>query len=317
MGRYKEADLSGIKRHSITKRASKVKLANLAKAPAPAKPLAVFLDSLPDILKARDLRQLAADIAQARKRKRNVILMMGAHPIKCGLSPVLLDLVDRGYVTAVALNGAGAIHDFELACFGRTSEDVAQGLADGSFGMAAETADLINGAVIAGDAEDLGFGEALGLFLNEEKARHREVSLLAHCYRRKIPVTVHVGIGTDIIHQHPSFDGAAAGNASHRDFRIMAQVVSKLSGGVVLNIGSSVVLPEVFLKTLTVARNLGHPVKNFTAANFDMVQHYRANTNVVQRPVQCGGKGYSFTGHHEIMVPLLAALVKRVGRKGK
>ena len=315
MGRYPEVDLINVKRYAVKKRASKVKLANLAKVSEPAKPLAAFLESLPDILKARDLRQLAAGIAQARRRKRSVILMMGAHPIKCGLSPVLIDLVDRGFVTAVALNGAGAIHDFELACFGRTSEDVARGLADGSFGMAAETADLINGAVIAGDAADLGFGESLGLFLNEQKAKQRSISLLARCYRKHVPVTVHVAIGTDIIHQHPSFDGAAAGSASHRDFRILAQALATLSGGVVLNVGSTVVLPEVFLKALTVARNLGHPVKDFTAANFDMVQHYRPTTNVVQRPVLCGGRGYSFTGHHEIMVPLLAAMIKRAARK--
>ena len=311
MGRYPEADLDKIKRYSVRRRCSKVKLANLARAPQPEKPLRDFLRGLPDILKARDLRALAIAIVAAKRRHRPVILMMGAHPIKCGLSPVLIDLVERGFVTAVALNGAGAIHDFELACWGQTSEDVAKGLEDGSFGMAAETADLINGAVIQGDAQDFGFGESLGLFLNEQKTKHRSISLLARCYQLNVPVTVHVGIGTDIIHQHPSFDGAAAGSASHRDFRILSQVITKLAGGVVLNIGSSVVLPEVFLKALTVARNLGHPVKNFTTANFDMVQHYRPNTNVVQRPVSCGGIGYSFTGHHEIMVPLLAALVKQ------
>lgn len=310
MGRYPEADLNNVRRRSVLKRASKVGLADLARVPDPHRPLSAFLRGLPDILKARDLQALASAIVAAQRRRRPVVLMMGAHPIKCGLSPVLIDLVERGFITAVALNGAGAIHDFELACWGRTSEDVAAGLADGSFGMAAETADLINGAVIQGDAQDLGFGESLGLFLNETKARNRAVSLLARCYQLKVPVTVHVGIGTDIVHQHPSFDGAAAGGASHRDFRILAQAVTRLSGGVALNIGSSVVLPEVFLKALTVARNLGHPVKHFTTANFDMVQHYRPTTNVVQRPVLAGGLGYSFTGHHELMVPLLAAMVR-------
>ncbi len=317
MGRYPEVDLNKVKRRSVRTRASKVRLADLARVPDPKNALSVFLRGLPGILKARDLAALAADIRRAKQHQRPVILLMGAHPIKCGLSPVLIDLVERGFVTAVALNGAGAIHDVELACWGRTSEDVAAGLEDGSFGMAAETADLINGAVIQGDAQDLGFGESLGLFLNETKVRNRAISLLARCYQLKVPVTVHVGIGTDIVHQHPSFDGAAAGSASHRDFRILAQTVTRLAGGVVLNIGSSVVLPEVFLKALTVARNLGGPVRGFATANFDMVQHYRPTVNVVQRPVRSGGTGYSFTGHHELMVPLLAALIKAApGKRG-
>lgn len=310
MGRYPEVDLNKVRRRSVLKRASKVKLVDLARVPDPRQPLSSFLRGLPDLLKARDLKELASAIVVAKRRDRPVVLMMGAHPIKCGLSPLLVDLVERGFVTAVALNGAGAIHDVELACWGRTSEDVAAGLEDGSFGMAAETADLINGAVVQGDARDLGFGESLGLFLNESQARNRAISLLARCHQLKVPVTIHVGIGTDIVHQHPSFDGAAAGSASHRDFRILARVVTRLSGGVVLNIGSSVVLPEVFLKALTVARNLGGPVRGFTTANFDMVQHYRPTANVVQRPVRGGGTGYSFTGHHELMVPLLAAMVK-------
>ncbi|MDI6739477.1 MAG: hypothetical protein QME74_03840 [Candidatus Edwardsbacteria bacterium] len=314
MGRYLEVDLSNVKRYSVRKRASKVGRSNLTRIPDSGKSLGLFLRGLPDILKARDLKALAGDIASAKRRSYPVILMMGAHPIKCGLSPVLIDLVDNGFITAVATNGAGAIHDFELACWGQTSEDVAKGLEDGSFGMAAETADLINGAVIQGDAQELGFGEALGLFLNEEQVKYRGLSLLARCYQKRVPVTVHVGIGTDVIHQHPSFDGAATGSASHRDFRILSQVIAKLSGGVALNIGSTVILPEVFLKALTVARNLGHPVKNFTTANFDMIQHYRPNANVVDRPVQCGGTGYSFTGHHEIMIPLLAAMIKSKGK---
>lgn len=282
----------------------------LARPVKPSPGMARFLDSLPDILKARDLRSLAADIVRARRRGRPVILMMGAHPIKCGLGPVLIDLMERGLITCLSLNGAGAIHDFEMAMWGRTSEDVARGLEDGIFGMARETADLINGAVIQGDAQDLGFGESLGLMLSEERAPHRKLSLLAACRRLGIPATVHIAVGTDIVHQHPSFDGAAAGRASHRDFRILAHQVSKLSGGVVINLGSTVILPEVFLKALTVARNLGGRAKSFTAANFDMVQHYRPNVNVVQRPTAGGGRGYSFTGHHEIMVPLLAAAVK-------
>jgi len=310
MGRFNEADLSRVRRHSIKRRRSKVRAAMRARPCRPDRPVAEFLASLPDVLKARDLRALAADIARARGRGRPVILMMGAHPIKCGLSPVIIDLMERGVITCLALNGAGAIHDCEMAWWGETSEDVARGLEDGSFGMARETADLLNGAVIQGDAQDLGFGESLGLFLGEERAPRRGLSLLAACHRLGIPATVHLAIGTDIVHQHPSFDGAAAGRASHRDFRILAHQVSSLSGGVVVNLGSAVILPEVFLKALTVARNLGRTVKDFTTANFDMLQHYRPNVNVVGRPVTCGGTGYSFTGHHEIMVPLLAAAVK-------
>ncbi|HAD81464.1 MAG: hypothetical protein A2509_06905 [Candidatus Edwardsbacteria bacterium RIFOXYD12_FULL_50_11] len=310
MGRYPEADLTKVKRYSIAKRKSKVGKGNLAGVPDPARPLKDFIKGLPDVLRARDLREIAAAVNTARRKKRPVLLMMGAHPVKCGLNPVIIDLMKRGFITGLATNGAGAIHDFELACWGRTSEDVQIGLEDGSFGMARETADLINGAVIQGDAQDLGFGETLGLMLNEGRFPFINHSLLAEGYRLKIPVTVHVALGTDIIHQHPSADGAAIGSASHRDFRILAEEVSKLSGGVVINLGSSVILPEVFLKALTVARNLGHPAKNFTTANFDMIQHYRPNLNVVRRPISCGGQGYSITGHHEIMLPLLAAMIK-------
>jgi len=224
--------------------------------------------------------------------------------------------LEHGLITALATNGAGAIHDFEIACWGKTSEDVARGLEDGSFGMARETADLINGAITQGDARDLGCGESLGLFLTESEPPYLKHSLLAACYRLGVPATIHIAVGTDIIHQHPTFDGAAAGRASHRDFRILAAVVSKLGRGVVINLGSTVILPEVFLKALTVARTLGHGVRNFTAANFDMIQHYRPNVNVVSRPVAGGGRGLTFTGHHEIMFPLLAAAVKARARIG-
>lgn len=318
MGRHQEADLAKLRRLSIGGRKSRVASSMMARPFRPDRPFAEFLESLPAILKATDLKALAGDVARARSRGRPVVLMMGAHPVKCGLSPVLIDLMEYGAVTCLAMNGAGAIHDCEMAWWGRTSEDVAKGLEDGSFGMARETADLINGAVIQGDAQDLGFGEALGLFLTEEKARFRKLSLLAACHRLGIPATVHVAIGTDIVHQHPTFDGAAAGRASHRDFRILAHQLGRLSGGVVVNLGSTVVLPEVFLKALTVARNLGGASRGFTAANFDMIQHYRPNVNVVQRPTLGGGRGYSFTGHHEIMVPLLAAAVKaRLGPRRK
>lgn len=310
MGRYDEINLRKVRRCSIDGRPSRMGLKDLAGIPDPRRPLFRFLDSLPDVLKARDLRAVARAVATARRRGRPVILMMGAHPVKCGLNPVVIDLLKKGIVTGLATNGAGAIHDFELACWGKTSEDVQSGLEDGSFGMSRETADLINGAVIQGDAQEMGFGESLGLVLNEGKFPHLGHSLLTACYRLKVPLTVHVAVGTDIVHQHPSADGAAIGSASHRDFRILAAQVSRLSGGAVINLGSSVVLPEVFLKALTVARNTGHKVSNFTAANFDMIQHYRPNQNVVSRPVASGGRGYSITGHHEIMLPLLAAMIK-------
>jgi hypothetical protein len=310
MSRYKQVDLSKVKRVTIKKRSSKVAASQLAGIPHPEMKLKDFIGGWPDVLKARDLKDLAAAVASARKRGRPVVMMMGAHPIKCGLSPVLIDLIEKGFITHLATNGAGAIHDYEMACWGQTSEDVTRGLGDGTFGMSRETADGINGVVRAGNICGLGYGEALGRYLAESRPRYAKISLLAACYRKGIPMTVHVALGTDIVNQHPSFDGAAAGACSHRDFRILAHSVSKLSGGVVINLGSSVILPEVFLKALTVARNLGHKAKNFTAANFDMIQHYRPNVNVVSRPVLSGGKGYSFTGHHEIMVPLLAVLIK-------
>jgi hypothetical protein len=310
MSRYKQADLTKVRRLTIKKRPSKVAKEQLAGVSNPSMRLKEFISTWPDVLKAGDLKYLAAEVVAARKRGRPVVLMMGAHPIKCGLSPVLIDLINQGYITHLATNGAGAIHDYEMACWGQTSEDVAKGLEDGTFGMSRETADGINGVVRAGNLCGMGYGESLGRFLAESRAKHGRISLLAACYRKGIPLTVHVALGTDIINQHPSFDGAAAGACSHRDFRILAHSLARLSGGVVINLGSTVIMPEVFLKALTVSRNLGNKVKNFTTANFDMIQHYRPNVNVVSRPVLSGGKGYTFTGHHEIMVPLLAALIK-------
>lgn len=311
MKKFKEIDLTKIKRYSIKDRKSKVDLGNLAKTAEPSSSLAKFLDSLPRTLKVNDLFHLAQAVRKARSRGRPVIVMMGAHPIKCGLSPVLINLIAQGYITHLATNGAGAIHDYEMAFWGKTSEDVARGLEDGSFGMARETADGINGVIKAGSLCQLGYGQALGQYISGVKARYQKLSLMAVCTNYNVPFTVHTAVGTDIINQHPSFDGAAAGDCSFRDFRILAQSVTKLSGGVVINIGSTVIMPEVFLKALTVARNLGHKVKGFTTANFDMIQHYRPNVNVVSRPVLSGGRGYSFTGHHEIMLPLLAALIKQ------
>jgi hypothetical protein len=261
-------------------------------------------------LVARDLKSLASDIVRAHRQRKPVVFMMGAHVIKVGLSPLLIDLMECGIITAIALNGAGIIHDSELALFGITSEDVAANLFDGTFGMAKETGEFLNNAVKQGRNDGLGLGESVGKSLLEANAPNLSVSIVAKAYQMGIPVTVHVGVGTDIIHQQPSADGAAIGELSHRDFKILARHLTDLDGGVVLNIGSAVVLPEVFLKALTVARNLGYPCKTFTTANFDMIQHYRPRLNVVTRPTMGGGQGYTFTGHHEIMIPLLAAGIK-------
>ncbi len=307
---YKEIDLTPVKTYLAVKRVSKVTRDLEGKPPWAGMSLAEFLDGLPAILKADDLKSVARAIVVAKTLGKPVIAMLGGHVIKTGCSPILADMAEKGYITHFASNGSAAVHDTELACCGHTSEEVADHLADGSFGMASDTAGLINRAAdrAAGGAE--GFGEALGKLLIEVEAPHLERALLARSYRLRIPYTLHVALGTDIVHQHPSASGAAIGAASLRDFRILANTVTELgSGGVVLNIGSAVIMPEVFLKALAVARNLGHRVEEFTTANFDMIQHYRPTVNVVQRPVLRGGRGYALTGHHEIMIPLLAAAV--------
>jgi hypothetical protein len=235
--------------------------------------------------------------------------MMGAHPIKCGLNPVLVDAMRRGIIAAVAFNGAGAIHDFETAYQGETSEDVQRGLDDGSFGMVDETSRLMNAALAAGVETGLGAGEALGQTIIAANFPKRDLSILATGAELGIPVTVHIAVGTDIIHQHPSANGAVLGETSYRDFQRFASVVAKLEGGVVLNIGSAVIMPEVFLKALTIARNLGNTVETFTAATFDMIRQYRPSENVVRRPTHLGGQGFYIVGHHEIMIPLLFAAV--------
>jgi hypothetical protein len=311
MSRYPEIDLKQVKLTSIARRRSRVELQALGRAVEPAASFARWWDSLPAFLAAEELKAVAQAVAEARRAGKPVIVMMGAHVIKVGLSPVLIDLMHNGLITALAMNGAGIIHDTELALYGVTSEDVAANLSDGSFGMVRETGEFINGTVREGVKTGLGLGEALGKELVQKQAPNLNVSLLGQAYNLSIPVTVHVALGADIIHQQPSADGAAIGEASLRDFRILAQHITGLGGGgVVLNIGSAVILPEVFLKALTVARNLGHSVQDFTAANFDMIQHYRPRVNVVSRPTLSGGKGYTITGHHEIMIPLLAMGVK-------
>lgn len=262
------------------------------------------------MLKANDLLSVSETIVEAKKKQKPVIVMFGGHVVKSGCVPFLLDLARRGFVSCFASNGAAAIHDTELAAWGQTSEDVADQLTDGSFGMASDTAEILNSAAKRACELQEGLGESLGELLEERKCPFREHSLVAGSLRLNIPCTTHVAIGTDIVHQHPDANGAAIGEASLRDFRIFAAVVSKLGdGGVVLNLGSAVIMPEVFLKALSLARNLVHPVRNFTTVNMDMIQHYRPTVNVVQRPVLSGGRGYSLTGHHEIMIPLLAAAV--------
>jgi hypothetical protein len=249
---------------------------------------------------------VADAIVVAHAKRRAVVLMLGGHVVKTGCSPLLIDLVRRGVVTHLALNGATAIHDYEIARFGQTSEDVAENLANATFGMADETGREMNDAFVRGQAESWGMGEALARTLIDADATHRDVSLLVAAYEAGVPVTVHVAIGAEIIHQHPAARGAAIGETSYRDFRVLVKTLGDLGdGGVVANVGSAVVLPEVFLKALTLARNLGTPVNDFTAVDFDMIRHYRPQMNVIGRPVQMGGRGMHITGHHEILIPLL------------
>ena len=311
MSRYKvePIDLSGIATYPLASRPSKVTTADFAR-PAPNDSLKDFVASLPNILAASELRELARLIREAKQKGRAIIVGLGGHVIKTGLAPILIDLMQRGYVTAVAMNGSAMIHDFEIALVGATSEDVDATLGAGSFGMAEETGRIINEAVRAGARDNIGMGEATGRQLQLLKTAHAEKSLLHAAYEAGVPVTVHVAIGTDIVHIHPSADGASIGQTTLQDFRLLCSLVRELdAGGVYLNLGSAVVLPEVFLKTVTVVRNLGFRLQDFYTANFDFIQQYRPLTNVVRRPVAGSGRGFSFVGHHEIMIPLLAASV--------
>lgn len=311
------ANLRKVKRVSIKRRVSKVERGLLAHVPPPGCSFDEWWRALPAILKAEDMRLVVKAIATAVRRNRAVVLLMGAHPIKCGLTPLLAEMLRRGWISTIAMNGAAAIHDFEIACFGHTSEDVEAGLTDGSFGMVKETAQGIFSALKKHKGARVGFGRALGEGIIRRKGAVQELSLLATARECGRVATVHVAVGTDIIHQHPEADGALMGAASMEDFRLLAgQLPDLADGGVVINLGSAVLMPEVFLKALTVARNLGSPVRHFTAVNFDMIQHYRSNVNVVGRPTRTGGKGYSITGHHEILLPMLfAALQEELGGK--
>ena len=306
----REVDLSKVRTVPIAHRANKVRAEEFAAPPPPSgadRSFGAFVRSLPDVLAARDFRRVVDAIANAAHR-RAVIAMAGGHVVKTGIAPALLELMRQRIVTHVALNGSAAIHDYEVARWGGTSEDVAAGLRDGSFGMAEETGREMNEAITQGHRSGWGMGEALARALvSRPDLAHPELSLLIGAHELGVPLTVHAAIGAEIIHQHPAADGAAIGETSHRDFRRLAASMPTLhEGGVVLNVGSAVILPEVFLKALTIARNLnrGRPT-HFTTCDFDMLRHYRPRVNVVQRPTLEGGAGYEITGHHEIMVPLL------------
>ncbi len=300
-------DFAAIQTYPVAERTNKVALNAFAKPHVAGGSFRAFLEGLPSFLAVEDLRRTVEAMAAAVRTKRPVILMMGAHSIKVGLNPIFVDSMKRGLINAIAFNGAGAIHDFELCYQGETSEDVQRGLNDGSFGMADETGRLMNAALAKGVAQGLGAGRALGLAT--EGFPNRQLSLLATAADLDIPVTVHIAVGTDIIHQHPTTSGADLGEASYRDFQTFAAVVAQLEGGVVLNVGSAVIMPEVFLKALTIARNLGSTVQRFTTATFDMTRHYRPSENVQRRPTAMGGHGYYIVGHHELNIPLLFAAV--------
>lgn len=302
----KKLDTSRIKTYSLKDRPSKVRIGDFAKPHQPGASFQDFFSSLPNILGARHLKDVAAALVQARKDQRPVMLGMGAHSIKVGLNPVIIDLMERGIITSLSLNGAGIIHDFELAFVGQTSEDVDKEILSGAFGMAEETGRMLNQAIATASGEE-GIGACVGRMIQAGDFPYKDKSLLAAGHRLNVPVTVHVAIGTDIIHMHPSFDGRALGAAAHLDFLAFCALVSELEGGAYINLGSAVLLPEIFLKAVTLCRNLGHPLQHFTTVNMDFVQHYRPNTNVVRRPTQGGGRGFALTGHHEIMLPLLAA----------
>jgi hypothetical protein len=310
MSRYKKFDFSSIKGYSLYDRHSKVSIDDFARIPS-SDSINGFLDSLPRLLAAEQLRLLAGKIIDAASKGKPIIWAFGGHVIKTGLAPVIIDLMERGFVGALATNGSGVIHDFEIALCGRTSEDVDVQLGPGLFGMAEETGELMNRAISQGASRGMGIGESLGEFLETISPEHPEVSITLQAFQRKIPLTVHSALGTDIIHMHPEASGEALGGASLLDFKIFTEVVSTMNrGGVYLNIGSAVILPEVFLKAVSVVRSTGRELEEFTTANLDFIQHYRPMQNVIKRPVLKSGTGITLTGHHEIMIPLLAACLR-------
>lgn len=310
MSRYRARpfDLGGIKTYPLKTRPSKVAVDSFCRPHEKGGTVSEFLQGLPDILAAQNLKDLAHAIVNARSNGKAILWGLGGHVIKTGLSPILIDLMDRGLVSGLTLNGSGIIHDFEIALIGSTSEDVEAQLENGAFGMAEETGQGINQAIREGVADGLGIGESVGRHLANLSPPFGKYSLVLQAYLRSIPVTVHVTIGADIIHNHPSVSPAAIGEGAHRDFRLFAGLVAELNGGgVYLNCGSAVTLPEVFLKCVALVRNSGHPLQDFTTANLDFIQHYRPTENVLRRPVKKGGRGIPITGHHEIIIPLLAA----------
>jgi len=300
-------DFKDLQTYSLHDRHSKVTVEDFARPLRAGMGIQDLLDSLPNQLAGRDFRELIDRTAKAHADSKPILLGMGAHVIKVGLNPVLIGLMERGIISALAMNGAGIVHDAEIAMIGRTSEEVADVLGAGAFGAARETGEVLNGAICRGAEKNIGLGEAVGEVLLEQDFPYIDRSLLAQARKLDIPVTVHVAVGTDIIHIHPGADGAAIGQTSHYDFRLFCSLVAGMEGGVYLNFGSAVLLPEVFLKALTVVRNLGYAVKNITTANFDFIRQYRPTTNVVHRPTLEGGRGFNFTGHHELMIPLFAA----------
>jgi hypothetical protein len=309
--RFDQADLSALRRTTIAERGGSVRVDSFVEPFDPGEETDRLIQTVPRLFAGKDFRTAVGSVARASSSEGTVLFMLGAHFVKCGLSKLLIDLMERGAVSAVAMNGAVAIHDFEIATWGVTSEDVGARLRDGSFGMCADTADAINGLTADADGREEGLGEALGNHLAGSGAAHRDCSILARASELGIPATVHVGVGTDIVHQHASADGRAIGGASHRDFRILASVVGGLEGGVVVNVGSAVVLPEVFLKALSVARNLGGAAAGFTTVSMDMNEPYRAMVNVVRRPTDGSGTGLALRGRHELLFPLFWAAVRR------
>jgi len=309
MTEWKPISFDKIKTYPLKARASKVSIDDFGKPWRAGGKMSEWLDSLPGILAGKDILKISECTVNAVKSKKMVILGMGAHPIKVGLNPVIIDLMEKGVIKAIAMNGAGIIHDFELAMAGHTSEDVGDRLDDGRFGMAEETGRLLNEAIKIGADNEEGMGEAIGGMLLRKKYTYNHFSILAKAHELNIPVTVHVAVGTDTIHFHPKADGAAIGKTSHIDFRIFSRLISNLEGGVFINLGSAVIIPEVFLKAITLVRNLGFSVKDFTTVVMDFIKNYRPVTNVLNRPTQDGGQGFSLIGHHEIMFPLLAAAI--------
>jgi len=307
---YDEFDVSDVRTYPLKSRASKARVEDFARPVARQASMSAFVDALPNILGARDFRSVVAALVDAQRSDAGIVWGLGAHVIKTGLGPVVIDLMECGFVSAIATNGAAIIHDFEVALAGATSEDVDEALGPGRFGMADETGRLLNAAINDGVAAGLGIGQAVTQFLAAKEPQYARSSVLAAAARLEVPVTVHVAVGTDVIHMHPSASGAAIGEGSLRDFRYFVSNVARLERGVYLNCGSAVVLPEVFLKAVALARNRGIALAGLTTVDLDFVRHYRPQTNVVSRPTAASGRGYSLVGHHEIMIPLLAAALK-------